>query len=126
LPAAGIAPDAGALLPHRFTLACAAHRLRRAAIGGLLSVALFRQVAPSGLSPAPVPWGVRTCLAAAAEPTKVSAEPFGTPDAPVAAPAFRCAECGVIESVREIERRGSLWDEPFFAQPPGNVVAAGI
>jgi hypothetical protein len=26
LPAAGVAPDAGALLPHRFTLACAGHR----------------------------------------------------------------------------------------------------
>ena len=31
-----VAPAAGALLPHRFTLACARHR----AIGGLLSVAL--------------------------------------------------------------------------------------
>src|SRR5687768_3483228 len=49
--AAGVTPDAGALLPHRFTLACAAE----AAIGGLLSVALIRQVAPSWLSPAPCP-----------------------------------------------------------------------
>jgi hypothetical protein len=48
LPAAGVAPDAGALLPHRFTLACAGHR-RWLAIGGLFSVALDRQVAPSWL-----------------------------------------------------------------------------
>jgi outer membrane lipoprotein SlyB len=30
-------------------------------------------------------------------------------------PAFQCAECGVIESVREIERRGSLWAMPVAA-----------
>ena len=35
---------------------------RRPAIGGLLSVALNRQVAPSWLSPAPAPCGVRTFL----------------------------------------------------------------
>jgi hypothetical protein len=49
--AARVAPDAGALLPHRFTLACAGFP----AIGGLLSVALIRQVAPPWLSPAPCP-----------------------------------------------------------------------
>src|SRR3954454_10713980 len=51
--AARVAPDAGALLPHRFTLTCAAPG--GAAIGGLLSVALNRQVTPSWLSPAPCP-----------------------------------------------------------------------
>src|SRR5918995_3773463 len=49
--AAQVTPDAGALLPHRFTLACAG----RPAIGGLLSVALGRQVTPTWLSPAPCP-----------------------------------------------------------------------
>jgi hypothetical protein len=39
------------------------------AIGGLLSVALNRQVAPSWLSPAPVPCGVRTFLDPAAGAT---------------------------------------------------------
>lgn len=48
--AAGVATDAGALLPHRFTLTCAVIEIT--AIGGLLSVALVRQVAPSWLSPA--------------------------------------------------------------------------
>src|SRR5438128_3298784 len=37
--AARVAPGAGALLPHRFTLACAASS-RKVAIGGLFSVAL--------------------------------------------------------------------------------------
>jgi hypothetical protein len=37
-------------------------RARGPAIGGLLSVALYRQVTPSWLSPAPVPCGVRTFL----------------------------------------------------------------
>lgn len=42
------------------------------------------------------------------------AESSGTvvPDGQKPAPAFRCAECGVIESIREIERRGSLWAAP--------------
>jgi outer membrane lipoprotein SlyB len=30
-------------------------------------------------------------------------------------PTFQCAECGVIQSVREIERRGSLWTTPVAA-----------
>ena len=30
-------------------------------------------------------------------------------------PAFQCAECGVIQSVREIEQRGSLWATPVAA-----------
>src|SRR4051794_7655762 len=34
------------------------------------------------------------------------------PDAQKAGPAFQCAECGVIDSIREIERRGSLWTAP--------------
>ena len=31
------------------------------------------------------------------------------------APVFQCAECGVIQSVREIEQRGSLWTTPVAA-----------
>jgi hypothetical protein len=34
------------------------------------------------------------------------------PDVQKAGPAFQCAECGVIETIREIERRGSLWAAP--------------
>jgi outer membrane lipoprotein SlyB len=39
-----------------------------------------------------------------------------------AGPAFQCAECGVIESVREIERRGSLWAMPVAATSEGTAV----
>jgi len=46
-----VASHAGALLPHRFTLTCDRFR----SIGGLLSVALFRQVAPTWLAPALCP-----------------------------------------------------------------------
>ena len=31
------------------------------------------------------------------------------------APTFQCAECGVIQSVRDIEQRGSLWSTPVAA-----------
>ena len=48
-----VTSNAGALLPHRFTLTCAARE--RTAIGGLLSAALNRQVTPSWLSPALCP-----------------------------------------------------------------------
>ena len=41
-----------------------------------------------------------------------------------AEPAFRCAECGVIDSVREIERSGSLENAIFPKEPAG--VATGI
>src|SRR5690606_22277193 len=41
---------------------CGAPVARCPAIGGLLSVALYRQVTPSWLSPAPLPCGVRTFL----------------------------------------------------------------
>src|SRR5207237_10239945 len=51
--AARVTPNAGALLPHPFTLTCAASC--EAAIGGLLSVALIRHVTASWLSPAPCP-----------------------------------------------------------------------
>jgi hypothetical protein len=43
-------------------------------------------------------------------------------DAPRTGPAFQCAECGVIESVREIERRGSLWSIPVAATSEGAAV----
>ena len=46
-----VTPDAGALLPHRFTLTCAGCP----AIGGLFSVALFLRVTPTGRYPAPCP-----------------------------------------------------------------------
>ena len=36
-----------------------------------------------------------------------------------ASPAFQCAECGVIQSVREIEQRGSLWTTPVAAYGEG-------
>src|SRR5260370_32289116 len=48
-----VAPGAGALLPHRFTLACAAY----AAIGGLFSVALSCRSARLGVTPHPALWG---------------------------------------------------------------------
>lgn len=28
-------------------------------------------------------------------------------------PAFQCVECGVIDSIRDIERRGALWSALF-------------
>jgi hypothetical protein len=47
---------------------------------------------------------------AAASPALVETSEATVPEtiAP-AAPVFQCAECGVIQSVRDIERRGSLW-----------------
>ena len=36
-----------------------------------------------------------------------------TPAAATTAPVFQCAECGVIDSVREIERAGSLENAVF-------------
>ena len=36
-------------------------------------------------------------------------------DTDAEAPAFQCAECGVIESIREIERRGTLSATPVAA-----------
>ena len=56
--AARVTPDAGALLPHRFTLACAASPgHRRSAL-----CCPIRQVTPSWLSPAPLPCGAPTFL----------------------------------------------------------------
>jgi outer membrane lipoprotein SlyB len=43
-------------------------------------------------------------------------------EGPRAGPAFQCAECGVIESVREIERRGSLWAMPVAATSEATAV----
>ena len=52
LPSAGVAPGDGALLPHRFTLACADPEVghRRSAL-----CCPIRQIAPTWLSPAPCP-----------------------------------------------------------------------
>jgi hypothetical protein len=51
--------------------------------------------------------------------TTVAAQPIEPPLAAVqrsdveeAAPLFQCAECGVIRSVEEIERRGALFPTP--------------
>jgi hypothetical protein len=44
-----------------------------------------------------------------------------------ATPTFQCAECGVIQSVREIERRGSLWTTPVAAvDEPAQPVTTGL
>src|SRR5438132_9740844 len=48
--AARVAPGAGALLPHRFTLACALTGHRRSALCGT-----FLRVTPTGCYPAPCP-----------------------------------------------------------------------
>lgn len=45
-------------------------------------------------------------------PTPQSHGAATLPDGPQTAPAFQCVECGVIESIREIERGGSLWSVP--------------
>jgi hypothetical protein len=54
--ASQVALAAGALLPHRFTLACAAASGLAAAIGGLLSVALSLTLRPVGVTDHPVLW----------------------------------------------------------------------
>lgn len=36
-----------------------------------------------------------------------------------ATPAFQCAECGVIQSVRDIEQRGSLFATPVAVYDEG-------
>ncbi|HEX2830259.1 MAG TPA: hypothetical protein VHP37_28225 [Burkholderiales bacterium] len=36
-----------------------------------------------------------------------------------AKPVFQCAECGVIQSVRDIEQRGSLWGMPVAVYDEG-------
>src|SRR5215203_3567289 len=90
--AAGVAPDAGALLPHRFTLACAGHRDRWPAIGGLLSVALDRQLTPPWLTPAPLPYGVRTFLDA----VEATPRPPGRLTVETRVPAGRCRPNGRV------------------------------
>ena len=50
--------------------------------------------------------------------SRTAAAPVEAPIMAVGAaetPAFQCAECGVIQSVREIERRGSLSATPVAA-----------
>ena len=64
--------------------------------------------------------GSNTAMAAH---TRAAMLPSESTEAPRAgAPVFQCAECGVIESVREIERRGSLWAVPVAATSEGPVV----
>lgn len=36
-----------------------------------------------------------------------------------ATPTFQCVECGVIQSVRDIEQRGALWATPVAAYEEG-------
>src|SRR2546423_4128789 len=67
--AARVAPGAGALLPHRFTLACATE----VAIGGLLSVALSRWSPPPGVAQHPALWRPHV------PPTGPASPPSGTP-----------------------------------------------
>ncbi|HUP94800.1 MAG TPA: hypothetical protein VM164_07820, partial [Burkholderiales bacterium] len=47
-----------------------------------------------------------------------------TPDAQRTGPAFQCIECGVIESVREIERRSAAHQAPL-ANMGRRIPAAG-
>lgn len=49
--------------------------------------------------------GTRTAVAAQMIESPVTAVQEATP-------TFQCAECGVIQSLREIEQRGSLWTTP--------------
>ena len=58
-PASRFAPEPGALLPHRFTLACV---LRNRTIGDLVSVALSVASQRLGVTQHPYPDGVRTFL----------------------------------------------------------------
>ena len=48
-------------------------------------------------------------------PTAVAAVEATAVPTEYTSPAFQCAECGVIQSVREIEQRGSLWTTPVAA-----------
>ena len=44
-----------------------------------------------------------------------------------ATPTFQCAECGVIQSVRDIEQRGSLWTTPVAViDKPAQPVTTGL
>ena|SRR5688572_6274739 len=64
--------------------------------------------------------GSRTAMAAQAIETPAAMQENATP-------TFQCAECGVIESVREIERRGSLWTTPVAAvDEPTQPVTTGL
>jgi hypothetical protein len=58
--------DAGGLLPHRFTLA--GRRLRRCVDRRSPFCSTFRRLSPPGVSPAPLPCGVRTFLGPLAQP----------------------------------------------------------
>jgi outer membrane lipoprotein SlyB len=60
--------------------------------------------------------GSGAAMAADAKQSMPASESAGGPRT---GPAFQCAECGVIESVREIERRGSLWSVPVAATTEG-------
>ena len=86
--AVGVTPGAGALLPHRFTLACD----RKRSIGGLLSVALSRQVAPTWLSPASCP--VESRLSS----TRSNAMPRPPGPLTIAPPTLRGAAQQLIDS----------------------------
>lgn len=56
--------------------------------------------------------GSRTAMAAQIETPATAMQPA---EGQSASPAFQCAECGVIQSVRDIEQRGSLWPTPVAA-----------
>lgn len=65
-----------------------------------------------------------TALAAEADdsrPGRATGE--AQPELQRTGPAFQCAECGVIDSIREIERRGSLWGAPLATAAPAQTTA---
>lgn len=47
------------------------------------------------------------------QPGRSGGSSTATPEDPQTGAAFQCAECGVIESIREIERRSALTGNPL-------------
>ena len=90
--------DAGGLLPHRFTLT--GRHLRRRAGRRSALCSTFRRLSPPGVSPAPLPFGVRTFL--------------GPPCGP-RPPGLR-AQCSPRQAEPSERRRSPRWDDA--AQPP--------
>lgn len=64
-----------------------------------------------------------TAAAADLEPTVAVLQ---RTDTDAEAPAFQCAECGVIESIREIERRGTLSAAPVAVADEPTPVTTGL
>jgi len=82
--ASRVAPAAGALLPHRFTLTAAAiRRGLKATRGGLLSVALSRALRPVGVTDHPVLWSPDFPLLIAGTPQRASHTSEQRPSGPL-------------------------------------------